>query len=38
MPLLMAAISMYSAVMQYVVYAKPYKDGQDKLSVDAIVA
>jgi hypothetical protein len=32
-PLLIAAISMYSAVIQYVVYAKAYKDGQDKVSM-----
>ena len=32
-PFLMAAISMYSAVIQYVAYAKAYKDGQDKVSM-----
>jgi hypothetical protein len=33
----MPAISMYSAVIQYVAYAKAYKDGQEKLAMDAIV-
>lgn len=38
LPLFIAVISVYSAVIQYVAYAKAYKDGQDKLSLDAIVA
>jgi hypothetical protein len=38
LPLFMPALSMYSAVIQYVAYAKAYKDGQEKLSMDAIVA
>ena len=38
LPFLMAVIAMYSAVIQYVAYAKAYKDGQYKLSMDAIVA
>jgi hypothetical protein len=38
LPLVMPAISMYSAVIQYVAYAKAYKDGRDKLAVDGIVA
>jgi hypothetical protein len=37
LPILMPAISMYSAVIQYVAYAKAYKDGQEKLAMDSIV-
>jgi hypothetical protein len=38
LPLVMPVISMYSAVIQYVAYAKAYKDGRDKLATDSIVA
>jgi hypothetical protein len=37
LPFLIAAISMYSAVIQYVACAKAYKDGQEKLSINAMV-
>lgn len=38
LPFLMAAISMYSGVIQYAAYAKAYKDGRDKLGVDLAAA
>lgn len=38
LPLFMAVISLYSAVIRYVAYAKAYKDGNDKLSMDTLVS
>ena len=38
LPFFLAAISMYSGVIQYVAYAKAYKDGQEKLALSTTVA
>lgn len=38
LPFFLAFISMYSGVIQYVAYAKAYKDGKDKLALSTIVA
>jgi hypothetical protein len=35
-PLLLPVISMYSAVVQYVVFAQAYKEGKDRLALEAV--
>jgi hypothetical protein len=35
-PLLLPVVSMYSAVVQYVAFAQAYKDGKDRLALEAI--